>query len=297
MRGGVVTGIIIIVVVMLTGCGGAPQPMEKPTARPLPSPTTTPAPTDTPLPTDTPQPTEKPVSKATPTATFTHAPAPTPANTPTPTLTSTPEDTPTPIVELTPIEAITADRAGEEVTVEGVVVGAANFSAGFKFTLDDGTAQIVLLVWHEVYNDCGDALEINLGAKVRAAGEIGQYEGELQIQPNFGGDVEAIEDATAWAAPREIGSLSGSDEGQRVMIEGQVIRVEGRKDWAKIFVGDETGEVVVFLWRNVLDRIPDNIALGTEGSRVRVVGAVEIYRSNLEIVPTLPSDVMVLEMP
>jgi hypothetical protein len=30
---------------------------------------------------------------------------------------------------------------------------------------------------------------------------------------------------------------------------------------------------------------------------VRVVGAVEVYRSNLEIAPTLPSDVMVLGMP
>jgi DNA/RNA endonuclease YhcR with UshA esterase domain len=250
------------------------------------------APTDTPSPTDTPEPTETPLPTVVPTSEPTS-----PANTPTPTLTPTPEDTPTPIVELTPIEAITAGRVGEVMTVEGMVVGAASLSAGFKFTLDDGTGQIVLLVWHEVYDDCWDALEINLGAKLRATGEIGQYEGELQIQPNFGGDVKAIEGATAWAALREIGSLSGGDEGQRVMIEGTVIRVEGREGWAKVFVGDETGEVVVFLWRNLLDRIPNNTALGTEGSRVRVVGAVEVYRSNLEIAPTLPSDVMVLGMP
>jgi DNA/RNA endonuclease YhcR with UshA esterase domain len=251
------------------------------------------APTGIPLPMHTPKPTETP----SPTVVSTSEPTSTPADTPTPTFTPIPEDTPTPIVELTPIEAITADRVGEVVTVEGTVVSAASLSAGFKFTLDDGTAQIVLLVWHEIYDDCWDALEINLGAKVRATGEIGQYEGELQMQPNFGGDVKAIEGAAAWAALREIGSLSGGDAGQRVMIEGTVIRVEGREGWAKVFVGDETGEVVVFLWRNLLDRIPDNTALGTEGSRVRVVGAVEVYRSNLEIAPTLPSDVMVLEVP
>jgi DNA/RNA endonuclease YhcR with UshA esterase domain len=205
-----------------------------------------------------------------------------------------PEDTPTPVVELTPLEAITADRIGEEATVEGVVVGAASFSAGFKFTLDDGVGRIVLMMWHDLYDDCWDAPEINLGAKVRATGAIDQYEGELQIQPDFGGDVKAVESATTGAAWREIGSLSGGDEGQRVMIEGEVIRVEGGEDWAKIFVGDETGEIVVFLWRNVLDRILNNTALGEEGSRVRVVGIVEIYRSNLEVVPTLPSDVLVL---
>jgi hypothetical protein len=30
---------------------------------------------------------------------------------------------------------------------------------------------------------------------------------------------------------------------------------------------------------------------------VRVVGVVELYKSNLELVPTLPNDVTVLEVP
>lgn len=201
------------------------------------------------------------------------------------------------MVELTPIEAISADRAGEEVTVEGTVVGAASFSAGFRFTLDDGTGQIVLLMWHNVYDDCWDAPEINLGAKVRASGEIGQYEGELQIEPGFGGDVKAIEGAAAWATPRELGSLSGDDEGQRVMVEGEVTRVEGLSSAVKVFLNDGTGGIIVFIWRNVLDRIPNNTGLGTEGSRVRVVGTVEMYKGDMEIVPTLPYDVTVLEIP
>ena len=276
----------------LTGCGGTPEPTATSTATPLPPPTatTTPTPTDTPLPTDTRQPTETPLPTNTPTPIPSHTPTPPHADTP------TPEQTPTPVVELTPIEAITTGRSGEEVTVEGTVVGAASFSAGFKFTLDDGTGQIVLLMWHEVYDDCWDAANINLGAKVQATGKVGQYEGELQIEPGFGGDVRAIEGAAAWATPREIGSLTGDDEGQRVMIEGEVIRVEGLSSAVKVFVSDGTGETLVFVWRSVLDRIADNTALGTPGSRVRVVGTVEVYKGNLEVVPALPNDVVVLGM-
>ncbi len=281
--------LIAALVAVLTGCGETLEPTATPTLTVevktttptlttevktvTPTTTATPAPTDTPLPTDTPTPE------------------------PTPTPTPTPKETPTPTVELTPIGAITVERIGEEVTVEGTVVGTASFSAGFKFTLDDGTGQIVLLLWHNIYDDCWDAAEINLGAKVRATGTIGQYEGVLQIQPDFGGDVKAIEGATAWATPREIGSLTGGDEGQRVMIEGEVIRVEGRGDWAKVFLGDDTGEVLVFVYGNILDRIANNTALGTPGSRVRVVGTVQVYKGNLEVVPTLPSDVLVLETP
>lgn len=220
---------------------------------------------------------------------------PAPAATATPRPLPTPAETPTPVVELTPIGALTVARAGEEVTVEGTVVGAESFSSGFEFTLDDGSGQIALLLWHEVYDDCWDAARINLGAQVRATGQVGQYEGQLQIQPDFGGDVQAIEGAAPWPIRREIGSLSGADAGQRVMIEGTVVRTEGLESAVKVFVGDETGEVVVFVWRNVLDRISSNTALGTPGSRVRIVGTVEVYRGNLEVTPTLPNDVVVLE--
>ena len=283
------TVIAIALTVVLTGCGGATQPTAIPTTKPLPTPaeTATLAPTETPPPTGTSLPTETPTPQ----------PTPTPADTATPTTPPTPEATPTPEVTLTPIGNITADRIGEEVTVEGVVVGTASFSAGFKFTLDDGTGQVVLLMWHNVYDDCWDAPEINLGAKVRATGEVGQYEGELQIEPGFGGDVKAIKPPSAWATLRDIGSLSSDDEGQRVMIEGEVVRVEGFSAAAKVFLNDGTGDALVFIWRTTLDRIPNNTALGTPGSRVRVVGTVELYEGALEVVPTLPYDVVVLETP
>lgn len=286
-------GLLLCTVVVLTtglvGCGGTTQPTAIPTIKPLPTlaATATLAPTETVPPTETPLPTDTPTPESTPT----------PATTPTPTTTPTPKATPTPEVTLTSIGSITADRAGEEVTVEGTVTGTASFSAGFKFTLDDGTGQITLLMWHNVYDDCWDAAEINLGAKVRATGEVGQYEGELQIEPGFGGDVKAIEGTAAWATPREIGSLSSGDEGQRVMIEGEIIRVEGFSSAAQVFLNDGSGDALVFIWRTTLDRIPNNTALGTPGSRVRVVGTVEMYEGNLEVVPTLPYDVVVLETP
>jgi hypothetical protein len=213
----------------------------------------------------------------------------------------TPEGTPTATVELTSIGSITTDHVGEEVTVEGSVVGATSFSHGFKFALDDGSGQVVLLMWHNVYDDCWDSSRINLGARLLASGEVSQYEGELQIEPHYGGDVKAVEAAVAQACRREIGSITGVDEGQRVMIEGTVIRTEGLSGAVKVFLKEDEpaseGEILVFIWHNVLDRIADNSGLGTPGSRVRVVGTVQVYRSNLEIVPALPNDVTVLEIP
>ncbi|MGD2147319.1 MAG: hypothetical protein PVH41_11555 [Anaerolineae bacterium] len=192
---------------------------------------------------------------------------------------------------------ITADLIGEELTVEGTVVGAASFSQGFKLTLDDGSGRIVLLMWHNVFDDCWDRPKLNLGAAVRAGGEVTEYEGQLQIEPHFGGEVKAIAGPGPEPARRDIGSISGDDAGERVTIEGEVQRTEGLSSAVKVFVKDETGEILVLVWRNVLDRIDGNTALGTPGSRVRVVGTAQVYRSNLEVVPALPTDVTVVSVP
>jgi DNA/RNA endonuclease YhcR with UshA esterase domain len=197
---------------------------------------------------------------------------------------------------LTPIGEV-ENLLGQEVTVEGTVIGTASFSGGFKLTLDDGSGQVELVMWHRVYDDCWDAPELNLGTQVRATGEVDTFEGVLQITPRWGSAVQVVMPAAVQAESRAISSLSAADEGRRVMIEGQVIRTEGLDSAVKVFVRDESGEALVFIWRNVLDRIPDNVGLGTEGSRVRVVGAVAMYRGTLEIVPTLPYDVVVLEIP
>ncbi len=281
----------LVLSALLVGCGAEVQPTVTLTV------------TNTSIPTNAPKSTPTtPASQATTRVAPTHTSTPAPQATTrvAPTHTSTPEATATPTVTLTSIGDIGSDQLGEEVTVQGRVAETASFSEGFKFTLEDETGRIVILLWHEIYDDCWDAAVINLGGEVRATGRVSQYEGELQLQPEFGGDVKAITEATAWGAYRSIGDISGADVGQRLMIEGQVIRVEGMSSAVKVFLGDTEptqGEILILIWRNVLDRIENNTGLGIPGSRVIVVGTVELYQGNLEVVPTLPNDVTVLEVP
>ncbi len=222
-------------------------------------------------------------------------PTPTPPtpHTPTPTNTPIPTNTPTPTATSVPIGDLNASHSGTEVTVTGQVVDAASFSNGFKLALDDSSGHIALVLWNNVYDNCGEAPRLKVGATVRATGEIGQYQGELQIVPESGDAVSVTAPGGPAPPGREIGSLSAY-LGQRVGISGQVARVEGIKDGIKAFVGDETGEVAVLLWNNVLERIAGNQALNTPGTRVRVVGVVQEYHGALELVPALPHDVEVL---
>jgi len=220
-------------------------------------------------------------------STPTHTPTPTHAHTHTPT--PTPPHTPPPA-----IGDLDASRQGTQVTVIGQVVDTASFSQGFKFTLDDGSGQIVLLMWQDVYQDCWDAPGLNVGATVRASGEVGQFEGALQIEPRLGGDVKVTAGGGSFAPQVDISAIN-AHLGGRAMIVGQILRVEGTDSGVKLFVGDDTGETLVYVWNNVLAQIADNQALGVPGTRVRVVGVVQEYRGNLELVPVLPYDVEILQ--
>ena len=256
--------------------------------------TATSAPTSTA--TSTPEPptaTLPPTDTATPEPTAT--PTSTPTEAPTATSTATPTETPTPTPEFvrTRIGDLSAS-IGEEVTVIGKVVETASFSQGFKFTLDDGTGKVTLLMWHNVYDDCYAASKLNVGAEVRATGKVGEYQGELQIEPRFGSQVKVQRAGGAFAPQVAIDTLNNY-LGQVVQVTGEIGNVGGTNSAVTLSVFDETGATKVFIWRTTLDRIPKaNPALGTVGTRVRVVGVVQEYRGSLEIVPTLPYDVEVL---
>lgn len=246
--------------------------------------------------TSTPEPptaTLPPTETATPEPTATPTSTPTDAPTATPTATPTEKPTPTPEFIRTRIGDLPT-AMGEEVTVIGKVTATASFSQGFKFTLDDGSGQVTLLMWHNVYDDCYAAPQINVGAEVRATGKVGEYQGELQIEPRFGSQVKVQRAGGAFAPQVAINTLNNY-LGQVVQVTGEIGNVGGTNSAVTLSIFDETGATKVFIWRTTLDRIPKaNPALGTVGTRVRVVGVVQEYRGSLELVPTLPYDVEVL---
>jgi RecJ-like exonuclease len=189
---------------------------------------------------------------------------------------------------------INAGRVGETLTLRGQVTGTASLSGGFKFTLDDGTGQIVLLLWGDVYDAVANVAGLNTGATVLVTGEIGEYEGELQITPAEASEVLVEVAGSGPDAPRrEIGSLSAADAGALVEIEGSISRVEGFSSGLRVYVTDGTGEVQLLLWQNVADRVPDREKL-VAGAQVRAIGEVGEYKGTLQVVPRLAFDVEVL---
>ena len=273
----------------------APEPTEVPAVATPGVPTATPVPTWTPQPaaptavpptatqTPSPQPTQVPASAtpmpptATATLRATNTPSP-PTNTPPP---------PKPLT--TNIGDIAALPADTEVTISGNIVAASSFARGFKFTVQDGTGRVTLLMWDNVYDECWDKNILNVGATIVATGNTGNFDGEIQVAPWWGGGVNVTTPGYPWAPPHPINELGGFMN-QRAMIEGTVSSVDVAESFTKMIVNDGTGEVEVFMWPNIWVRVPNKDALN--GSRVKVVGIVGEFRGTLQLVPPLPYDVV-----
>jgi DNA/RNA endonuclease YhcR with UshA esterase domain len=230
--------------------------------------------------TATPTPTSVASATATPTLIATKTPSPA----------VTKESTPTsvPVANIITIGALTKDTVGQKVAVRGKVVETASFSAGFKFLIDDGTGRINLTLFGDVYQHVPNRAGLNLGADVTLVGNVAEFQGVLELQPNSGRDVTINSPGSSASVPvAPINSLKKA--GLLVAIEGTITDITGFSSGKNVFVDDGTGNVRVTLFNNVLAYVPNAAGL-VKGAKVRIVGKTDFFGS-IQVVPALGYDV------
>jgi len=192
------------------------------------------------------------------------------------------------------IGELTGDDAGQMVIVRGIITEVDPFSAGIKFTLEDTTGQVTVLLWQDVYDELRAESRPEVGAEVQVEGEVSQYRGELEIIPSLPGDVQVLASAAPASADetpqpeeirtRAIGDVTPADVGQTVRLAGTLSEMETFSAGVKFTLDDGSGAIILLLWQNVYDAVPDADQL-VAGAQVEVVGQIEEYRGKLEIIP------------
>ncbi len=257
--------------VRVTGAGQVAQ--VTPTALPTPEPTAqaTAAPSPTVEPTATPEPTARP--------------SPSPTRPPTP--------TPTPAVETRKIGAITAADVGATFTIpQAGIAEKSYFSKGVRYTLTDPSGSIILLVWQNVLEEIPDRYDLVPGSQVRVTGKIDQYQGELEIVPRGGADVDVVARGDRPAIERRTANnITPSDEGRVFVVEGKVARSESKK-WLKLWLNDGTGEILIYVPERAVEYLPAGLNAGV---KVQVTGEVDIYQGQIEIIPLAGADVRIVK--
>jgi DNA/RNA endonuclease YhcR with UshA esterase domain len=219
------------------------------------------------------------------------SPSPTPPPTPQAGPHPSPSPPPTPGIETRSITAITPADVGRTLSIERAgIAGMEYLSKGVKLTLTDSTGSIALLLWQDVLEETADRHDLLPGSQVKVTGRIDEYEGELEIVPHTGDGVTVLSRGERLPVEeRQLAQIGASDQGRVFTVEGTLTRVEGR-GWLHLWLGDDTGEMLIFAPERVVSYLPPGLGPGT---RLRVTGQVEIYQGTLEIIPLAGADVEV----
>lgn len=191
------------------------------------------------------------------------------------------------------IGSLTLADAGRWVLLQGQIVETDPFRSGMRFTLDDGSGRITLLLWDSVYAQVPYSRTLEVGARVQVVGAISEYRGKLEIVPDLPQDVSIL---VAAPEPEKValGALGQQDEGRRVQVTGLVVEGHFSQSNVRLTLDDGSGQIVLLLWESLYAQVPQSRTLDV-GARVQVLGNIAVYKGELEIVPGAPTDIVILE--
>jgi DNA/RNA endonuclease YhcR with UshA esterase domain len=181
---------------------------------------------------------------------------------------------------------------GDMALVEGTIVRADPFSAGTKFTLDDGTGTVTALLWQDLHDSLVDGEQLVVGTRLQVLGEVAEYRDELELIPQIPSDITVKATGESVTSTRKLGDLRPEDTGRMVAVQGVLRSLQTFSAGVKGTLEDDTGTVTLLLWQDLYDDLPDQARLAP-GAVLEVQGEVAQYQGNLEIVPQSPADLVV----
>ncbi len=199
-----------------------------------------------------------------------------------PTQTPRPTREPTAAPVARTIASLTQADQNATVIVQGKIARASEFSQGMRYTLDDGSGKITLLIWKDVLEKLSARAALKPGAEVRVTGTLDVFNNELEIVPANAGDVELVAAAVVpTVSVRTIASISTNDLDQTVFIQGTIADAADFSAGKYVTVQDDSGKIRVTVFKNVLAPIQDKLAIGAP---ISVRGKVNVFRGEMEIV-------------
>jgi DNA/RNA endonuclease YhcR with UshA esterase domain len=99
----------------------------------------------------------------------------------------------TPVAVAASINQLNLNSIGQRLILEGTLTEELEFLAGRRFTLDNDSGSITLLIWQEVVEMLPPPEYLAQGMWVRVTGEIDELNAVLEIIPASAGDIVVVE--------------------------------------------------------------------------------------------------------
>ena len=183
--------------------------------------------------------------------------------------------------------SISKDNIGKKISIYGKVLSVYNHPKGHIFlnVLNDNDEEITI----PIFNSLGYNREFNSGDYIKITGQISEYNGKLQVVPNSKSDIEVVSSESSKNI--ELLSISEITEDMRgniVQVSAIPIDIVEKKGHMYFYLKDNESKIKAVLFRadgnEVLGRKNKLIEYSNLGKKVRVLGTIDIYNGQLEII-------------
>lgn len=201
------------------------------------------------------------------------------------------------IGDITSLDVCTGSSC-KKVMVEGEVREVRSPYEGLTVvTIRDQTGEIDVTYEASVARLSGEPILVAAGDHVRVRGVVSLYGETPQITLDRADGLFQLPHAVEIAVRKTADQVVFQDIGRMVQVAGVVVRVQQMSAGLKSVLGDGNGgEIAVVLWHDVLNDVPDRADLGV-GAWLEVRGIVSEYKGELELIPELPTDVVIRAQP
>ncbi|HZQ10582.1 MAG TPA: exodeoxyribonuclease VII large subunit [Anaerolineae bacterium] len=162
-------------------------------------------------------------------------------------------------------------------------------------TLGDATGELDMAVNSDVEKLYGALPAFNFGDGVEVQGVVSYYRDTPQLVLRHPRDFKQLDENEPVVTTVKLGELA-TRINQRVRVSGEIMRVAKFSQGLRATVNDDTGEVALVLWQDVLNQMANASQLVT-GAQVQALGKVSEFRGELEVLPNRASDIQILAPP
>jgi DNA/RNA endonuclease YhcR with UshA esterase domain len=186
---------------------------------------------------------------------------------------------------------VTLSEEGQQVRIVGQIVEVWRYTSGIKPYVDDGSGRLAVWIPQSLRDGLAEGEGWISGSTVEVIGRVQEYKDEVELVPQSRDDVRVLVAATPQPATlTPIGELTARDKGRQVTILASVVEIEPFSSGVKALLDDGSGRILLLLWQNVFDDIPDNGRLAP-GAKVQATGEVDEFDGELEIIPGAGSEI------
>ncbi len=162
-------------------------------------------------------------------------------------------------------------------------------------TVGDATGELDVAVQRDVEKLYGALPAFNVGDGVQVQGVVSFYRDTPQLVLRHPRDFQKLDENDGVITTVKLGELA-ERVNQRVRVSGEITRVSKFSQGLRAMVRDETGDVTLVLWQDILNQIPNASQIVT-GAQVKALGKVGEFRGELEVLPNRASDIQIVAAP